>query len=179
MAKLAVMLHDGGGHRAGWVIGVASPAAGAGVSLVAAQLARVIAETGQKVLLVDANWRKSPTGRALLSASQGRSLARGLDSIPLGPESLSVLTLRATAPLSELNATLSIVSAIETLRAEFDYVIVDFQSCDQTADIDAALHVVDQAILVAEARRTAASDLRKVIRKIPGRKLGAVILNKV
>lgn len=179
MAKLAVMLHDGGGHRAGWVIGVASPAAGAGVSLVAAQLARVIAETGQKVLLVDANWRKSPTGRALLSANQGRSLARGLASIRLEAESLGVLTLRATASFSELNASLSIVSAIETFQVEVDYIIVDFQSCDQTADFDAALHVIDQAILVAEAQRTGAGDLRRVIRKIPGRKLGAVVLNKV
>jgi Mrp family chromosome partitioning ATPase len=184
IARLAVVLHDGGNHRDGWVIGVAALTPGAGASLVGAQFARVIAETGQKVLLVDANWRKRPAGLAILSTSQGQSLASGLGSIPLGgtpPDegSLGVLTLRATAPLSELNASLSILSTIELLRGKHDCVVVDFHACDETADLEAALAVLDQVILVAEARRTAARSLLRVARKVPGRKLAAVVLNRV
>ena len=56
---------------------------------------------------------------------------------------------------------------------------MDLHACDETADLDAALVAVDQVILVAAARRTAARSLSRVMRKIPGRKLAAVVLNRV
>lgn len=178
MARLAVTLRDGGNWHSGWVVSIASPTQGAGVSVAAAQLARVIAESGQKTILLDANWRQAAHGQALLSASQGRKLARGLGSVQRETNSLVVLMLRATTPLSDLNASLSVVSAIEVLRAEHDYVLVDLHACDQTADLEAVMSVTDQVIMVAESGRTTSRSLRSCLRKIPRHKLAAVVLNK-
>ncbi|HET9717856.1 MAG TPA: hypothetical protein VFP60_16895 [Pseudolabrys sp.] len=59
MGKAAVWLHGLQRQRGALTIGVVAPTEGAGASSVAAHLAKVIAESGQRTLLVDANWRKS------------------------------------------------------------------------------------------------------------------------
>jgi Mrp family chromosome partitioning ATPase len=178
MARLAVTLNDCGTHRGAVVFGLGSPTRGAGTSLLAAHLARVLSETGQRVLLIDANWKRKSAGQAPLSVCHGGKLDRWLGTVTLGPEALAVLMLRATRPVSELDASISIASAIEILRAEQDYIVVDFHSLDQTADFEAGLPNVDRVMLVAEAGRTRARDLRELLRRLPARKLGAVVLNK-
>jgi Mrp family chromosome partitioning ATPase/capsular polysaccharide biosynthesis protein len=179
MARLAVRLQDGQNHRRGWIVGIAGPTDGTGVSTIAAHLARTIAESGQKTLLVDANWQKPTPDHVFLNASESRTLAKRLATIRLGPESLDILVLRATTPISELNASLSIVSTLETLRLEYDYIVVDFHSAEQTADFEAAKTATDQVVVVAEARRTASGSLCSFLQEIPSNRTAAIILNKL
>jgi uncharacterized protein involved in exopolysaccharide biosynthesis/Mrp family chromosome partitioning ATPase len=179
MGKLAARLQGGQNRQSGLIIGVVASTANAGASTVAAHLARVIAESGQKTLLVDANWRKPSTDQALREPNPGRKLAWGLAVINLEPESLMVLLLRPTAPISELSASLSIAATLQQLRAEYECIVVDFHSAEQTADFEANLTAINEAVVVVEARRTSSESLNGFLRLIPGNKVASVVLNKV
>ena len=188
IGKLAVTLQGRRSRRSGLIIAVAAPAPGAGASSVAAQFSRIIAETGQKILLVDANWRKSSFALSEVDENSGQKLASAVTTI--GPScwvgsnrvergSLDVLVLRPAAPISELNSSLSIVSSLQKLLADYDCVVVDFDSTEQTGDLEGSMAVIDEVIVVAEARRTSSESLDGLLRLIPGNKIAAVVLNKV
>jgi Mrp family chromosome partitioning ATPase len=178
LSKVAVGLQHGGNRRSRWIIAVGTPTEGTGASSIASHLARIIAESGQKTLLLDANWQKRAPGQALLNSSPSRKLARGLSTVHLESETLDILVLRAATPISELNASLSIISSLEVLRAEYDCIIVDFSASNQTADLEAGVVVADQVIVVAEARRTTSDSLCDLLPKLPSDRIAAIILNK-
>jgi capsular polysaccharide biosynthesis protein len=159
------------------IIAVAAPTREAGASSVAAHLARIIATTGRRTLLVDANWRKSSAAGALPNWEPVRKLGNTIATVPSEPESLDVLVLRATAPISEFNAALSIVTTLQEL--EYACVVVDFDSPERTADLEACMTVITEVIVVAEAGRTSSERLRDFVRLIPRNKLAAIVLNKV
>jgi capsular polysaccharide biosynthesis protein/Mrp family chromosome partitioning ATPase len=177
MARLAVTLQEGQARRTGWIIAVSSPDEGAGASSVAAHFARVIAESGQKTVLVDANWRKPLAGEATASPGLNRKLTRGLATMPLDSEALEVIVLRATTPISELNASLSIGSALKGLGADYDFVVVDLHSCGQTADMAAGSVQFHELIVVAQAGLTTSDRLAAYLSDLPRDKIAAVILN--
>ena len=68
MGKVAVGLLGRQRQRSGVTIGVVAPTGGAGASSIAAHLAKVMAESGQKTLLIDANWRKLLVAPAVLNS---------------------------------------------------------------------------------------------------------------
>jgi hypothetical protein len=179
MARMAVRLLDGQNRRGGWIVGIAAPADGTGVSTIAAHLARVFAQSGRKTLLVDANWRKPLPDQVFLNPSESRSLGRRLVTVRSGDENLDILVLRATIPISELNASDSIVSTLACHRAEYDHIVVDFHSAEQAADVQAAKSVTDLVIVVAEAERTALESLCGFLQEIPIDRIATIILNKV
>jgi len=177
-SRIAIKLQDCATRRGGWIIGVVAPLGNSGASSIAVHLAKVVAETGQRTLLLDANWRKRPTSQILLNSSQSRKLARGLCAVDLEGDVLDILVLRATQPTSELNASLSIVSTLDTMRMEYDSIIVDFSASEQTADIEAGASVVNEVVAVAEARRATTDALAGLLRKLPADKVTCVVLNK-
>jgi uncharacterized protein involved in exopolysaccharide biosynthesis/Mrp family chromosome partitioning ATPase len=179
MGKVAVRLQTGQSQRSGLIIAVAAPTRGAGASSVAAHLAGVIAECGQKTVLVDANWRKPSAAKAMLNAEPSRKLARALVTVHLELKSFDVLVLRPTSPISELNASLSILTTLRHLQPLHDCVVVDFHCAEQTADLEVSMDVIKQVIVVVEARRTYSESLRDFLRCIPKDKLATVVLNKV
>ncbi|MBV9243742.1 MAG: hypothetical protein JO366_02915 [Methylobacteriaceae bacterium] len=178
MSKLAAT-SQGKGRRSGWIMGVAAPTPGAGASSVAAHLARIIAETGQKTLLIDANWQKPSIAPAAPNENPSRTLARTPATIPIEPVSLDVLTLRPAGSVSELRASLSIFTTLHQLRAECDWMAVDFHSAKETVDLEACMSALDEVIVVAEARQVSSEDLRNVLRLIPAGKIATVVLNKI
>jgi uncharacterized protein involved in exopolysaccharide biosynthesis len=243
MGKVAVRLQARSQRRrrkqqSAVIIGVVAPMEGAGASSVAVNLAKVIAESGQRTLLVDANWRgyrvapRTPWISVLMNNKYMRGcslesqrttnsvrekfagantelsqniydlsagttgldlftdvapgehvdspvpvLARTLATIDLETERLDVLVLRATSQISELSAALSIVKALEH-HGNYDCVIVDFLSTDQTADLEASVSLLKQVIVVVEAGRTTSGSLHNLMRFVPGDKVATVILNK-
>src|SRR5262249_11958944 len=183
MTRVAVRLQGGrtqlGGRnvRGKLIIGVASPTRRAGASSIAAHLATVIAKSGQKTLLVDANWRKPSGAPTAPSLQPDRNVASTLITVPAEPESLDVLVLRPMAPISELNAALSIVTTLKQLA--HDCVVVDFHSAEQTADLEACMAVLKKVIVVAEAGKTSSESLRGFVRLVPRDKIAAIVLNKI
>lgn len=160
------------------IIGVAAPTSGVGTSSVAVHLANILAESGRKTLLVDANWQKPSVGLAVYQSDANPMLARVLAAIHLEPGRLDILVLRATAPISPLNASLAIVSALQHLPGDHDCVVVDFHAADQTADLEASMTIINEAVVVVEAGRTTAESLYDLLRVLPKDKLQAVIMNK-
>lgn len=179
LSKIATRMRGLQGRQGGFVVGVASPLGKSGSSTVAVHLARVIAATGQKTLLVDANWQKPSMDQPMLNAEPGRKLARAFATIPADQEELEVLVLRPTGAISELNASLSISAALQHLQQEYSCIVVDFHSTDRTADLEAAMDVINEVLLVLQARRTFADHLEGILRIIPAEKLSALILTRI
>lgn len=179
LSKIAARMRGVQGRQGGFVIGVVSPLGKSGSSTVAVHLARIIAATGQKTLLVDANWQKPPMDQPMLNAEPGRKLARAFATIPADQEGLEVLVLRPTGSISDLNASLSISAALQHLQQEYGCIVVDFHSTDRTADLEVAMGVISEVLLVLKARRTFADHLEGILRIIPAEKLSAVMLTGI
>ena len=179
LAWLAVRLQHN--QRRPFAVGVAAATAGAGTSSVAAHLANLLAESGQKVLVIDADWKKSLPEEDELEATSGpnRMLARRLAAIHMEPGNLDVVLLRATAPISPVNASNSILTALRQMAANFDCVVVDFPSTDQTAALEATLGALDKVLLVTEAGRSPVENTAKLLKRLPAEKIEAVLVNKI
>jgi len=179
MGKLAVaMLGASSRGSSRRLIGVVSPQDGAGASLVAAQLAKVLADTGSKTCLVDANWRLPLSDVSLPDKSRYGELAGGMERAGSTTGTLDLLTLRAAAPVSDLTASLSIVAALESAGVEHQWIVVDFHSFAQTVDLEAAINLMDQVVVIVEAQRTTRQALRDLMNVVPPLKLRAIVMNK-
>jgi Mrp family chromosome partitioning ATPase len=142
-------------------------------------LARIIAESGQRTLLVDANWQKSSVADAALTAQLDRPHVKALTATPLCDEDLDVLILRPTAPISELNASLSILATLQDQMPRYDCLVIDFQSAERTGDLAVSMGVIAEICVVLEAGRTTPESLRGFLQLIPRDKVAAIILNKI
>ena len=164
------------------VVAVVAPAEGAGVSSVAAHLAAALADSGDRTLLVDANWQK-PALSEVLSRSdhirrQGTRLAEIRAERP-ATEKFDLLELRQAEPISPLNASLSIAAALGQLRTEYNNIVVDFYSAEKTSDLKAAITAIDSVIVIVEAERTTIEGLDALFRVLPNEKIAAVVINKL
>ena len=178
MVKVAVRLQTDQSERNGVAIGVVAPTKGAGASSVAAHLARIIAESGHKTLLVDANWQGASLGQPVLNSDPDQKRPSLVAAIYPQTESLDFLVMRATAPISELNASVSITGTLQNQQPKYNCMVVDFHSAEQTADFEAGMAMLNKLIVVVEARRTPSESLERVLRIVPREKIAMVILNK-
>ena len=168
------------------VLGVSSPAAGDGKSLIAANLGLAFASAGSKTLLIDGDVRRgalhsifdAPVTPGLVDYLQGRlpieSIVRATSS-----ENLYLLprgTRRDRAP--ELLVSDLMTGLIRAMREKFDVVIID--SPPLVAGIDAyALGAAAGSMLIVlrpsfTDRKLAAAKLQ-VLDRLPVRILGAVL----
>jgi Mrp family chromosome partitioning ATPase len=177
--RLAIRLQGGQVRARGLVIAVAAPTTGAGASTVAAHIARIISESGQKTLLVDANWRKTDPNETAMAGKAVRRLKRTLVPAPLSPDGPDILMLRQSGPISELNAATSILATFVDELPRYDCLVVDFQSAAQTLDLAASMAAIGQVCVVTEAGRTPPESLERMLQLIPREKLAAIILNKM
>ncbi len=146
------------------VIAVTSSLPNEGKSTIAAALAQIIAISGGRVLLVDADLR-SPT----LSRKFSVGAPNGLIEVIAGDAKLqdviwsdpttglsflpSVFVKRLANP-SEVLSCEATKEVFEILREEYDYVIVDLSPLTPVADVRAITHLVDSFVFVIEWGRT-------------------------
>ena len=177
VSKLAIRLQVGRSQKKSVFVAVVAASPEAGASSIAAHLANTIAECSRTTLLVDANWRKREVSP---NSETSSGLATSLNSIRLRSDKLDILLLRATSGLSELNASLSLLSVLQDWRSEqsFNYLVVDLHSVKQTADLEAILGTIDEVLVVTEAGKTSSEEFDRVIRLVPREKLSAVVVNK-
>lgn len=135
------------------IIGVTSAQPQEGKSVVAAELARSFAALGKRVLLVDADMRNGfhgETGGVGLSAvlsgecDVAAAVRKGENGdvfarLPAGD--------RVSNP-SELLHSARFEQLLQTLRAEYDYVIADFPAVCAVADAAAAAGKLDGVVVV-------------------------------
>lgn len=169
------------------VVQLTSSQPGDGKSTVAANLAIAIAQSGKKVLLIDADMRR-PTLHGLLGLNQEIGLAEVLLGEiewenAIQPTSISGLTLLAagTAPANpaELLSADKLAPLMEAARAEFDLILIDTPPVLAVSDPCIVSPYADAAMLVV---RMAKNNRKTVERSLDllrshGVRLAGVVVN--
>lgn len=173
----------------GRVLVVTSAVAAEGKSTVSANLAAALAETGARVLLVDADLR-----RPSLAGLLGIEGSVGLTSVLLrqaavsdvvqdwGPAGLQVLAAGQLPPNpTELLGSPAMAAVLDQLRSTYDHVVLDSAPLLPVADGAVLSRVTDGAVLVVNAtraRRAQVTESLQVLERVGATVLG-VVLNQV
>jgi Mrp family chromosome partitioning ATPase len=173
----------------GWTtLGVTSPEAGAGKSLVAANLALSLAlEVTHTVLLVDANLR-NPSQHRYFGIEPSHGLEDHLlDGTPVEqllvhPQGIDRFVLlpgrRPIAGSAELLSAPGAAALVEELKQRYPSRLVVFDLPHwQTADALAVAPMLDALLLVVGAGRTGKEELARTLAQIPGIPVVGTVLN--
>ena len=177
---------------------ITSTLPGEGKSWVSANLAVGFAQTGKKVVLIDADMRK---GRqySIFGVSPRPGLSNYLSGIDVTDEGkpsedlidyiqetdVKNLYLMAAGNIppnpSELLISPQMVDLLEQLKEICDIIIIDGTPSQLVADSLILTRLVDSTILVTASKQTKKDDLRRIITNIQnvGGKISGVVLNKV
>lgn len=172
------------------VVALTSHQAAEGKSTLAVQLAASIADTGKRVVLVDADLRKS----ALLGRMRMRGKAVGLSHYLSGMvnademlyetdvKGFYIIFSGARVPNpAELLGSASFSKLISALKETFDYVIVDAAPLGQVIDAAVIAPQVDGVLMVVDTTNNSYKQEKRIkaqLEKSGGRVLG-VVLNRV
>jgi succinoglycan biosynthesis transport protein ExoP len=192
-AKVAVDLRTEG--RASRVVAVASAAPGEGKSTIAANLAHLMAQAGQRTLLIDGDLRNPSLTRQLTPQSE-RGLAQaledggGIEAALWSDPVTGLVFLPATgrsaaggldeARSASLTSSNRLRTLLTSLREAFDYIVVDLPPAGPVVDVRAVAGLTDAIVGVAEWGATPARAVREALGEDPEiqRRLVGVLLNK-
>lgn len=174
-------------HRIG-AIAVTSSVAAEGKTTTAVNLALAYVESGQHVLLIDADLRRPSVATAL-----GLENSVGLTSVLVGSvdpadailESaggLEVLTAGEQAPNpAELLASNRMRILVEDLRPAYDIVIIDTAPVLSVSDATVISQYVDATVTIVNTRKTSKSQVERCISALTGVRanLAGFVLNNV
>jgi capsular exopolysaccharide synthesis family protein len=174
------------GKRQSDAIAVVSPLDGQGKTTVATRLARSFAQSGRRVLLIDANLsRPGVAARLGVPATPGLSeLVSGQAAHPVRYPiaglvgELSVLPAGSPPPNPfEILGSQRFSTLIERLATEYEVVVIDTASLLAAGDTLALLHQVSGVVAVARLHRTPRAAVRRmaqIVTSADGRLLGIV-----
>lgn len=176
--------------RTGRIVGLSSALPGEGKSTTAAGLALLSAQSGHKVILIDADLRNPA-----LTKLMAPNAAAGLIDIVTGQRRFEDVVLREGttgldfvptvihAPIahtSEILASEGMKSLVERLSSTYDYVIVDLSPLAPVIDVRSTGHFIPTYVLVVEWGKTNIDVLERALanaRPVREHLLG-VIMNK-
>jgi len=171
-------------------ITITSSIAGEGKSTVSFNLATSFAEDGKKVILLDADLRKS----VLIGRYKIQSIEAGLTNYLVGqkkiPEiiyntninNMDIIFSGSNAPNpSELLDSIYFTKLIEQLRADYDYIVIDAPPLGLVIDSAIIAAKSDGAVLVIEEKAISYRILRDVKNQLEKSncKILGTVLNKV
>lgn len=175
---------------------VTSSSSSEGKSMTSANLAVVLAQTGSRVLLIDADLRrprqhhifKLPNDRGLTSFLLELNVDDAISAIwdllqsyiqPSTVEGLSVLTSGPLPPNpSELLGSTKMQLSLAALTGEFDYLVFDTTPILAVTDALVMATQVDNIILITRSGQTTRAQLRQVqerLSKMKGNVIGYVL----
>ncbi len=174
---------QGKGHQ---VIQITSANPGDGKSTLSSNLAVSIAQSGKRVILIDADFRKPRVhkifgvsadvglasviaGETLLPAAIQQSVVPGLDILPCGP--------RPTNPADLLSSAL-FEDILGEIKKNYDFVLIDTPPILVVSDASAVVPRVDGVILTVRMRansRTAAQYAKDQLSILGANVLGVVV----
>lgn len=172
------------------VIALTSVQASEGKSTLALQLAASIAEAGKRVVLVDADLRKSALAGRLRMRGKAVGLSHHLSGMVNADEMLCetdvkgfymILSGARVPNPAELLGGVGFEKLISALRDTFDYVIVDAAPLGQVIDAAVIAPKVDGVLMVIDSTNNSYKQEKRVkaqLEKAGGRILG-VVLNRV
>ncbi|WP_322042726.1 polysaccharide biosynthesis tyrosine autokinase [Paraburkholderia sp. J67] len=168
------------------VVAFTSPAPSDGKSFLCANLAALLAETGRRVLLIDADLRRGRLAHYLGRSSKGglTELLTGqgdLDVIaqPTGVEGLHFIAAGAYPPNpSEILSSARFSELLEHFERQFDLVIIDTPPLLAVPDAASVANIAGSTVLVmragANTQRNIAESLEK-LRRARARLIGGVL----
>ncbi|MCG5478973.1 polysaccharide biosynthesis tyrosine autokinase [Sinorhizobium alkalisoli] len=175
------------------VIAIASALPDEGKSVVAANFAALLAASGKRTLLIDADIRKPGLTRLITPAPRG-GLVEVLTGEATWPAGIKVDQRSKLAILpagggtsnerrhqsNELLASPAMAGLIENARNSFDYVVVDLAALAPVVDAKAFAPLADGVLFVVEWGRTPTRLVRDLLNSEPqiDAKVLGVILNK-
>ncbi|WP_072395370.1 hypothetical protein [Hyphomicrobium sp. CS1GBMeth3] len=168
------------------VIGVVSAHPGEGKSTIAFNLAVLEAESGKRVLLIDANLRRPSIGRALprgtlLPPLEGRAqLSDSVTRNELGFDLLGECSPEPPQHPAVLLGSPAMRELITSARDLYDCVVCDLPNVLGHADVQAAADAFDALVLVTEWGRTPSAAATRAALKstVISERLVGVIINK-
>jgi polysaccharide biosynthesis transport protein len=180
----------GGSNRNHKVMGITSTVPGEGKSTVASNLAELIAHSGKRVILLDADLRNPTLTRALAPDAKAGLLEvlnekLGLkDAVCFDDQTgLSFLPTRLRSRLVHTNEVLAsdrFSNLIDGLRDAYDYIILDLPPLAPVVDVRATAKIVDSYIYVVEWGKTHKNFVQQQLSNAPEvyDLLLGVVLNK-
>lgn len=171
------------------IIVITSSGPGEGKSTTAANLAVVMAESGAKTILIDCDQRK-PTLHKIFSLSNQAGISDLLVGNIKFQEAVKITTIQnldiltsGTKPPNpaELLASSKMKQFIESLRENYEYIIIDTPPVIAVTDAQLLSSYADGCILVvasSQVEREVAEKAKELLRKVNAKILGAV-LNKL
>jgi succinoglycan biosynthesis transport protein ExoP len=175
----------------GRIIGFTSSVPNEGKSSIAAAVARWMAKTGARTLLVDCDVRNPTLSRSLSPGVMVGLLEVVKAQAPLekaiwsdaatGMKFLPVAMKGRLAHSSEILASVQMRKVLDALRGSFDYIIVDFSPLMPIVDVRVSTNLVDSYVYVVGWGETRIEFVKRALRSGRGvydRLLG-VVLNKV
>jgi len=173
------------GDRQVKVLVVTSPGPAEGKSTSAANLAAVFAQSGQRVLLVDADMRKA-TVHKIFGKANTSGLSTVLSTSSMGENvlqattipNLSVLTSGPKPPNpSELLGSQRMLQVVDELRSAFDVVIFDMPPIGAVTDAQIMASKADGTILVLRenvTRKEDAINAKQLLQMVNANILGVI-----
>jgi capsular exopolysaccharide synthesis family protein len=155
----------------GKVIGITSPCPQEGKSTTSINLCYAIAEAGHTVVLVDSDMRRPSVAGALnIPSAPGLSNilaedATGAIRKNILSEKMSVITSGDIPPNpSELLGSKRMATALEHLRQEFDYIIIDLPPVNLVSDALSIAGLITGMIVVIREEYTEKRELERFFR---------------
>jgi capsular exopolysaccharide synthesis family protein len=168
------------------VILITSPGRGEGKSLTAANLALTMGQDFQsRICVIDADLRYSalhrlfgvPDTPGLADVLAGRAtLADALVTLENHPLTLLPAGQLPAHPAELLGST-AMRRTLQTLRSQFDRVIIDAPSAAPLADVGILTPLVDSVLLIVQAGTTTKPAIQEAVTAIGPSKLLGVVLN--
>jgi capsular exopolysaccharide synthesis family protein len=186
-ARTSVMLSSGAGAPPR-VLLVTSSHAGEGKTTSAVNLAVTLAQTGERVALLDCDMRKPRVHRVMDAANDGGMSTYLSGNAPLAEVEQATrvpnLVVVAAGPVppnpSELLGSVRMAEALEALRGRFRYVVIDSPPVLEVTDARVLASVADGVVLVVkggETARGAVLHAKRMIQGVGGRLLGTLLNN--
>ncbi|MCT2008031.1 polysaccharide biosynthesis tyrosine autokinase [Micrococcus lylae] len=157
-----------GGERRSSIV-VTSSVQGEGKTETSTNLAKVLAEAGARVLLVDADLRRPRVGARLglddeLGLSDVLTGRADLNDVMLSVDDLSVLTAGTVPPNpSELLGSEAMAELLALLETHFEYVILDAPPLLPVTDAAILSHQAGGAVVVARSGVARQNQLREAL----------------
>lgn len=172
------------------VIMVTSPGAAEGKSTVCANLGVLLAQAGKNTLIMDCDLRRPmmheifalPDSQGLVNVLVGELDLQDAYQKPLPEAELKVLTAGALPPKpAELLDSQRFSDLLATVRAEFDYVLVDSSPTGMVSDPIILSTQADGVLLTLDARKTRKGDVRRAMRGLTtvGAEVLGTVMNRV
>lgn len=170
------------------VVMVTSPSRGAGKTLTAGNLAMTMAQEWQRrICIVDADLRH-PQLHRLLGLPDGPGLCDVLSGqatleealVTLEEHQLTVLPAgHVPAHPAELLGTTAMRRTLETLRTQYDRIVIDAAPAAPLADVRILAPLVDRVLMVVRAGVTTKPDIHEAISTLEPAKLLGFVLNDI